>query len=174
MRSNLKKERAKYHKSKGNTSMEKKRNIYETTFIVNAGLDDPQIDAIVDKVQEVITKNNGEIMELAKWGRKRFAYPIKKKNNGFYVVCEFKSSGDLIARLERHFLLEENIIRFLIIGLDKKAQQARISANDLMKLSVPATPSTSGSPLVAAIPAVESDIPAALETPTDLTTPSEA
>ncbi|MCX6121596.1 MAG: 30S ribosomal protein S6 [Ignavibacteriales bacterium] len=154
--------------------MEKKRNIYETTFIVNAGLDDPQIDAIVDKVQEVITKNNGEIMELAKWGRKRFAYPIKKKNNGFYVVCEFKSSGDLIARLERHFLLEENIIRFLIIGLDKKAQQARISANDLMKLSVPATPSTSGSPLVAAIPAVESDIPAALETPTDLTTPSEA
>ena len=95
--------------------MEQKKNIYEATFIVNAGLDDPQIDAIIDKVQEVVTKNNGEIMELAKWGRKRFAYPIKKKNNGFYVVIEFKSSGDLVARLERHFLLEENIIRFLII-----------------------------------------------------------
>jgi small subunit ribosomal protein S6 len=154
--------------------MEKKKNIYETTFIVNASLDDPQIDTIIDKVQEVITKNNGEIMELAKWGRKRFAYPIKKKNNGFYVVCEFKASGDLIARLERHFLLEENIIRFLIIGLDKKALQARISGNDLMKLSAPATPSTSGSPLVAAIPEVESDIPEALENPTDFITPSEA
>jgi small subunit ribosomal protein S6 len=154
--------------------MEKKKNIYETTFIVNASLDDPQIDTIIDKVQEVITKNNGEIMELAKWGRKRFAYPIKKKNNGFYVVCEFKASGDLIARLERHFLLEENIIRFLIIGLDKKALQARISGNDLMKLSAPATPSTSGSPLVAAILEVESDIPEALENPTDFITPSEA
>ncbi len=154
--------------------MEQKKNIYETTFIVNASLDDPQIDTIIDKVQEVITKNNGEIMELAKWGRKRFAYPIKKKNNGFYVVCEFKASGDLIARLERHFLLEENIIRFLIIGLDKKALQARISGNDLMKLSAPATPSTSGSPLVAAIPEVESDIPEALENPTDFITPSEA
>jgi small subunit ribosomal protein S6 len=151
--------------------MEQKKNIYETTFIVNASLDDPQIDTIIDKVQEVITKNNGEIMELAKWGRKRFAYPIKKKNNGFYVVCEFKSSGDLIARLERHFLLEENIIRFLIIGLDKKALQARISGNDLMKLS---TPSTSGSPLVAVIPTAESDIPAVSETPTDTTTPNEA
>ena len=47
--------------------MEQKKNIYETTFIVNAGLDDPQIDAIIDKVQEVVTKNSGEIMELAKW-----------------------------------------------------------------------------------------------------------
>jgi small subunit ribosomal protein S6 len=154
--------------------MEKKKNIYEATFIVNASLDDPQIDAIIDKVQEGIIKNNGEIMELAKWGRKRFAYPIKKKNNGFYVVCEFKSSGDLIARLERFFLLEENIIRFLIIGLDKKALQARISGNDLIKLSTSATPSTSGSPLVAAIPEVETDIPTTPETPTNLTTPSEA
>jgi small subunit ribosomal protein S6 len=154
--------------------MEHKKNIYETTFIVNAGLDDPQIDAIIDKVQESIIKNNGEIMELAKWGRKRFAYPIKKKNNGFYVVCEFKASGDLIARLERHFLLEENIIRFLIIGLDKKALQARISGNDLMKLSAPATPSTSGSPLVTAIPELDSDAPMDPEIPTDLITPSEA
>ena len=158
---------------KGNISMERKKIIYETTFIVNAGLDDPQIDAIIDKVQEVIVKNSGEILELAKWGRKRFAYPIKKKNNGFYVVCEFKSSGDLIARLERHFLLDENIIRFLIIGLDKKSLQARISGNDLMKLAAPVTPSTSGSPLVAVIPSLESDDPSVSEIPTDLTTPSE-
>jgi small subunit ribosomal protein S6 len=154
--------------------MEQKKNIYETTFIVNAGLDDPLIDAIIDKAQEVITKNSGEIMELAKWGRKRFAYPIKKKNNGFYVVIEFRSSGDLIARLERHFLLEENIIRFLIIGLDKKALQARISGNDLMKLAAPVTPSTSGSPLVAVIPAPETEVPAVSAAPTDITTPNEA
>lgn len=153
--------------------MEQKKNIYETTFIVNAGLDDPQIDTIIDKMQEGIVKHNGEIMELAKWGRKRFAYPIKKKNNGFYVVCEFKAPGDVVARLERFFLLEENIIRFLIIGLDKKALQARISGNDLMKLATPVTPSTSGSPLVAAVPAVEPVGIAVSETPKDLTTPSE-
>jgi small subunit ribosomal protein S6 len=154
--------------------MEKKKNIYETTFIVNASLDDPQIDAIIEKVQEVITKNNGEIMELAKWGRKRFAYPIKKKNNGFYVVCEFSSSGDLVARLERHFILEENIIRFLIIALDKKALQARISGNDLMKLSAPAVvPSASGSPLVAGPSAVDAD-PSTADVPTDINNPNEA
>jgi small subunit ribosomal protein S6 len=127
--------------------MSQKQKIYETTFIVNAGLDDPQIDAVIDKVKELITKHDGEIMELAKWGRKRFAYPIKKKNNGFYVLCEFKSGGDIIPRLERHFQLDENIIRFLIIALDKKSLQARISASDLMKQLAPAAvPSTGVSP----------------------------
>ena len=140
--------------------MTQKQKIYETTFIVNAGLDDPQIDSVVDKVKEVITKNGGEIMELVKWGRKRFAYPIKKKNNGFYVLCEFASPGSLVAKLERSFLLDENVIRFLIIGLDKKALQARISGNDLIKQLAPAVAPASGSPLVAAIPTVdEIDIP---------------
>jgi small subunit ribosomal protein S6 len=128
--------------------MAQKQQIYETTFIVNASLDDAQIDAVIEKVKEVITKHNGEIMELVKWGRKRFAFPIKKKNNGFYVVCEFKSPGDLVARLERHFILEENIIRFLIIALDKKSLQARISGNDLLKQVTSTTSSTSGSPLI--------------------------
>lgn len=153
--------------------MAQKQKIYETTFIVNASLDDPQIDAVIEKVKEVLTKNGAEIMELAKWGRKRFAYPIKKKNNGFYVVFEFAAAGDLVARLERHFLLDENIIRFLIISLDKKALQARITGNDLMKQSAPApapaTATTSGPPLVAAIPVEEE-----FETPELPTNESEA
>ena len=154
--------------------MEHPKYNYETTVIINAALEDNQVESVITRIQEMITKHQGEISAANRWGRKRLAYPIKKKNNGFYVVCEFSSSGDLVARLERHFLLEENIIRFLIIGLDKKALQARISGNDLMKLSAPAIPSTSGSPLVAAIPAVKSDIPPASETPTDFITPSEA
>ena len=139
--------------------MAQKQNIYETTFIVNAGLDDPQIGTVVDKVKDLIVKNGGEIMELAKWGRKRFAYPIRKKNNGFYVVCEFKAPGELVARLERHFTLDENIIRFLVIALDKKSLTARISGTDLLKQSIPAAPSTSGSPLVTPAAGEESGSP---------------
>ncbi len=99
--------------------------IYETTFVVNAALDDPQIDAVVDKVTELITRNGGQIQDLNKWGRKRFAYPIKKKNNGFYVVIEFTAPGDLIAKLERHYQLDENIIRHLTVQLSKKALKAK-------------------------------------------------
>ncbi len=108
--------------------MPEARRVYETTFIVNASLDDHQIDSVIEKVREVITKNGGEIRELFKWGRKRFAYTIKKKNNGFYVVFEFMAAGDLIAKLERHYFLDENIMRYITLVLDKRALKARTVA----------------------------------------------
>ncbi|HEY4611941.1 MAG TPA: 30S ribosomal protein S6 [Bacteroidota bacterium] len=104
------------------------KRIYETTFIVNAGLDDPQIDVVIEKTKEVLVKNGAEVRDLLKWGRKRFAYPIKKKNNGFYTVIEFSAQGDVIAKLERHYQLDENIIRYLTIQLDKKALKAKAAA----------------------------------------------
>ena len=109
-----------------------KRN-YETTFIVNAGLDDPQIDAVIEKVKELIVKNGGELRDVFKWGRKRFTYTIRKKNNGFYTVIEFSAPGDAIAKLERHYQLDENIIRYLTIQLDKKALKAKVAAAELLK-----------------------------------------
>jgi len=138
-------------KSKG-SSMNKK--LYESTFIVNAALDDAQIDAVIEKVKDVIAKNGGEVRDLAKWGRKRFVYAIKKKNNGFYVVCEFHAGGDLIPKLERHYQLDENIIRYLTIALDKKALQSRIKPSDLLKQSTPETPTAVPPPVAAAVPAV--------------------
>lgn len=104
------------------------KRVYETTFIVNASLDDHQIDAVIEKVKDLITKNGGEIREFVKWGRKRFAYPIRKKNNGFYVVIEFGAPGDVIAKLERHYFLDENILRYLSLVLDKRALKARTAA----------------------------------------------
>ena len=104
------------------------KRVYETTFIINASLDDHQIDSVIDKVKDLITKNGGEIREFVKWGRKRFSYPIKKKNNGFYVVIEFSAGGDLIAKLERHYFLDEHILRYLSLVLDKRALKARTAA----------------------------------------------
>jgi len=102
--------------------------LYETTFIVNASLDDSQTDAVVGRVQDVIVKNGGAVNALNKWGRKRLAYPINKKTNGFYVNIEFTAPGTLLGALERSFQLDEMILRFLILQLDKKALAARAKA----------------------------------------------
>ncbi|MFA6456195.1 MAG: 30S ribosomal protein S6 [Bacteroidota bacterium] len=105
--------------------MQYQSKIYESIIIINATLEDAQIEAEIEKVKDFITKNNGEIRALEKWGRRRLAYAIKKKNNGFYVLYEFKAPGDLIAKLERQYLLNENIIRFLTVELNKKALKAK-------------------------------------------------
>jgi small subunit ribosomal protein S6 len=102
--------------------------LYETTFIINASLDDTQVDAVIGRVQDVIVKNGGTVSALNKWGRKRLAYSINKKTNGFYVNCEFSGPPPLLAALERSFQLDEMILRFLTIQLDKKALAARAKA----------------------------------------------
>ena len=105
--------------------MNKTKRLYETTFIINASIEDPQIEALIAHVQEIITGNGGEIKAVNRWGRKRLAYPIQKKNNGFYVNIEFVDIGTVIARLEHMYLLDENILRFLTVQLDEKAVKAR-------------------------------------------------
>lgn len=97
---------------------------YETVFIVNASLDDPQIDVVIEKTKEYIVKQGGEIQNVDKWGRKRLTYQIQKKNTGFFVLIYFSAAGDVISKLTRFYQLEEQIIRYLTIVLDKKAIKA--------------------------------------------------
>jgi small subunit ribosomal protein S6 len=108
--------------------MDKSHRLYESTFIINASLDDAQVDAVITRVQDVIAKNGGGVTALNKWGRKRLAYPINKKTNGFYVNLEFSAPGPLLAALERAYQLDEMVLRYLTIVLDKKAVASREKA----------------------------------------------
>lgn len=138
--------------------MEQAKKLYELTFIVNAYLDDAQIDQTITRVQEFITSNGGEITSLNKWGRKRLSYPIRKKNNGFYVLVEFKAPGNIVAPLERFLQLDEAVIRYLTIQLDKKALKARV-APKLSPVEAPASPAP-----IEREPLFENDDPQASDT----------
>ncbi len=112
-----------------------KTNHYESVVIINAALEDEQIDAAVKRAEEFITANGGSITDLEKWGRKRLAYPIQKSKSGYYVIFRYTSPRELVAKLERTFRLDENIFRYLTVVLDKKAlkhiekQKAKKDAN---------------------------------------------
>ena len=101
-----------------------RKRTYESVVIINAALEDEQVEATISRMQETITTHGGELIELDKWGRKRLAYPIKKAKSGYYVVFRFSATTDLVATLERNYRLDENIIRYLTIQLDKFALEA--------------------------------------------------
>ena len=98
-----------------------KNNIYESAVLINAALDDEQIEAIIARIKEAIVNNGGEISEVENWGRKRLAYMVKKSKIGYYVIFRFNAPSTIISKLERFYTLDEYILRFLTIRLDKDA-----------------------------------------------------
>lgn len=98
-----------------------RKNHYETAIIINAALDDEQIESILTRIQDRITTNGGVIDETEKWGRKRLAYMIDKHRVGFYIIYRYEAPSSLISDLERFLRLDESILRFLTIKLEKFA-----------------------------------------------------
>ncbi|MFA3782563.1 30S ribosomal protein S6 [Melioribacteraceae bacterium 4301-Me] len=97
---------------------------YESVIIINAALEDEQIEQTISRIQELITTNGGEIIDVDKWGRKRLAYPIKKSKTGYYLIIRHLTIPSSITTIERNFRLDENIVRYLTITLDKRALEA--------------------------------------------------
>jgi len=96
------------------------KNRYEFTYIINPILNEHQIKDLIQKVNSLIEEHEGTILDLEEWGSRRLAYPLKKKRNGYYVNMYFDAPGGFIARLERSMEIEDNILRYLTLRMDKK------------------------------------------------------
>ena len=122
-----------------------KTNAYESTVMINAALDDEQIEVEVSRLQENIINFGGEILEVEKVGRKRLAYIVNKSKIGYYAIFRFNAPSNIVAKLERSYSLNENVLRFLTILLDQDAleyfEKNKAAAVDLIPdIIVPETP----------------------------------
>ena len=84
-------------------------------------LSEEQMMDTVNKFKKILTDNGSEIVHENNWGLRKLAYPIQKKNTGFYYLLEFKAEGELIGKVETEFKRDERIMRFLTVKLDKHA-----------------------------------------------------
>lgn len=97
--------------------MENKNNFYESMFIVDVTGGEDAVKASVAKFVGLIENNAEAVIEVNEWGKRRLAYPIDDKPEGYYVVVTFKSQPEFPAELERLCNIDENILRSLVIRL---------------------------------------------------------
>ena len=97
--------------------MEKVMNSYESLFIVDYSNGEEAAKETVTKFTSLIAEN-GEIIDIADWGKRRLAYPINDMNEGYYTVVTFKAPASFIAELDRLFNIDEAIMRKLVIRLE--------------------------------------------------------
>ena len=91
---------------------------YEMLALASAELEDPKEE--IAKVEEVVRSLGGEVSKTDFWGKRRLAYPIQKKTEGFYAVCNFTLNPDQLLELNRVLGLRPNIYRQMTVRLDEK------------------------------------------------------
>lgn len=92
---------------------------YELVLVISPEVDEENIPTTVDKVTKFITGKGGTIVEVNRWGKRKFAYPIKHFTEGEYVLTQFKLKPKMTAELEANLQISEEILRHLLVRLGK-------------------------------------------------------
>ncbi len=87
---------------------------YELAYIVDPDLDEAGLREIEQKIQGWIEAAGGKIEKVDRWGRRRLAYPIKKRNDGYYIFVQAALPPQAGTQIERDLRLNESILRYLI------------------------------------------------------------
>ncbi len=93
---------------------------YETFFIVDPDLSDETNSAVDNKIQAIISSNGGEVLAYTPWGKRKLAYPIKKRSRGSYVLMEYSGGPALVAELERNLRIDERVLKFITVLLEER------------------------------------------------------
>lgn len=93
---------------------------YELMYIIDPALEDGLRKELIDRFSGLIAENGGTVEKVDEWGKRRLAYPIDYKNEGYYVLVTFSAGPDLPREMERNLQISESILRYLIVKLEQK------------------------------------------------------
>lgn len=92
---------------------------YELTMVIDPDLKEADQIKLIAKVEKLITDAKGKSLKPVSWGKKELAYPIKKKSFGSYFFLALSLSPEELTNIDKKIRLEEEIIRYLLIGVEK-------------------------------------------------------
>lgn len=88
---------------------------YEVLYIIKPDLEEEAINGVIEKFNNLIQENEGQVEQLNRWGKKRLAYEIKKFREGFYVLVLFKGRQATVRELDRIMRISDEVLRYMIV-----------------------------------------------------------
>jgi small subunit ribosomal protein S6 len=102
---------------------------YETMVIFDAEIEEADITAVLDRAAEVVRSGGGEQRSLDRWGRRQFAYEMKHRREGYYVVVEFSGSPAVASELDRFLDLSDEVLRHKTVRLPDSFERSVAKAS---------------------------------------------
>ena len=134
--------------------MDKVINSYEVMFIADVSNGEAATEATVGKFVSLI-EANAEVIDVAKWGKRRLAYPINDMPEGFYTVVTFKSEPSFPSELDRLMNIDESVMRSLVLRLEYDAAEKKAKLVEVSEPAVAAEEAVAEPAAEEAVPAVE-------------------
>ena len=126
---------------------------YESVWVVNGDLADEEVKATIDKFSRILTANEGTLVGMEEWGRKKLAFKIKGSARGYYVLVDYAGTPATVKELERNYRIDDRIIRYLTSKKSDKvnleALQAEIAAKAEAAAAAATPEVTTGAPMAA-------------------------
>ena len=90
-------------------------NKYEVVYIIDPAVEDEARKALIAKFNELIANNGGIVDKVEEMGKKRLAYAVNYKTEGYYVLVNFQAEAELPKELERNLQISDSVIRYQVI-----------------------------------------------------------
>lgn len=100
-------------------------NKYEIIYIIDAAVEEAPRKELIAKFSDLVTANGGAVEKVDEWGKRRLAYAIDYKTEGYYVLMQFTAAPELPKELERNMQISESIIRSQIVKLEQKKSSVK-------------------------------------------------
>ncbi len=100
-------------------------NKYELMYIIDVSLEDAPRKELVERISTLIVDNGGTVDKIDEWGKRRLAYPINYRNEGYYVLVNFTAGSELPKEIERVLQISESILRYLVVRLEQKRSNVK-------------------------------------------------
>ena len=90
-------------------------NQYELMYVIDAALEDSARTELINRFSDLVVKNGGEVDRVDEWGKRRLAYAINYKTEGYYVLMYMKAPAEAPREIERNMKINDNILRYMTI-----------------------------------------------------------
>ena len=97
--------------------------IYEELFIVRPDAPEEEIDHLIEQLTTQISGEGGNVDKSEKWGVRKLAYRVQKRNEGFYVLLQFTAKPETVRELERRLRVADGALKFLTVRIDEKLKK---------------------------------------------------
>ncbi|MGZ8620844.1 MAG: 30S ribosomal protein S6 [Actinomycetota bacterium] len=110
---------------------------YELMLVLRPDAPEDRISAVLEKTTRHVTETGGQIVKTAPWGRRRLAYQVDRYREGSYHILHFDAPPEAIVDLERTLLITEEVLRHLVVRVDRPVRAARGKGDDIDLVPAP-------------------------------------